>query len=103
MKNQTPITTKCSHGGHKICPECSAYKMVFLLKNGCDDFKETAPNGRKVNPVRYNFVSKNRKGPEYNIVGMLRRFENDILMKFTNVIQFYENQQGGKLIAEKRF
>lgn len=102
MIPQSQIITKCTHGGHKICSKCSAYKMVFLLKNGCNDLKETTPNGAKVNPVRYSFVSKNRKGPEYNVTGMLRRFQNDVLMKFTNVIQFYENTPGGKLVAEKR-
>ncbi len=65
--------------------------------------KETAPDGKKVNPVRYNFVSKNRKGPEYNVVGMMRRFQEDVLMKFTQVIQFYENTPGGQLVAQKRF
>lgn len=97
---QLPI--KCTHGGHKICRHCSAYKMVFLLKNGCDDLKDVTPGGAKVNPVRYNFVSKNRKGVEYNITGMLRRFQSDVLMKFTNVIQFYENRQGGQLVAERK-
>lgn len=65
--------------------------------------KETMPGGKKVNPVRYSYVSKNRKGDEYNVKGMLRRFENDVLMKFTQVIQFYENEPGGQLVAEKRF
>jgi len=99
MSQQLPI--KCTHG-HKVCPHCSAYKMVFLLKNGCNDLKETTPSGKKVNPVRYNFVSKNRKGIAYNVAGMLRRFENDVLMKFTNVIQFYETATN-TLVAEKRF
>lgn len=65
--------------------------------------KDTTPSGAKVNPVRYNFVSKNRKGMEYNVTGMLRRFETDVLMKFSQVIQFYENTPGGPLVAEKRF
>lgn len=103
MNNTAQLTTKCSHGNRKICPQCSAYKMVFLLKNGCDDLKETMPNGKKVNPVRYSYVSKNRKGIEYNVSGMLRRLQSDVLMNFTNVIQFYENTPGGSLIAEKRF
>jgi hypothetical protein len=76
--------------------------MVFLLKNGCDDLKVTTPGGAKVNPVRYNFVSKNRKGVEYNVAGMLQRFQNHALIQFTNVIQFYENHKGGRLLAEKR-
>ena len=73
MSQQLPI--KCTHG-HKVCPECSAYKMVFLLKN--------------------------RKGLEYNVTGMLRRFENEVIYKFANVIQFYETESN-TLVAEKRF
>ena len=99
MSQQLPI--KCTHG-HKVCPHCSAFKMVFLLKNGFDYLKETAPGGKKVNPVRYNYVSKNRKGIEYNVTGMLRRFENDVIYKFANVIQFYETATN-TLVAEKRF
>lgn len=99
MSQQLPI--KCTHG-HKICRHCSAYKMVFLLKNGCDHLKDDTPAGKKVNPVRYSYVSKNRKGTAYNVTGMLRRFESDVLMKFTNVIQFYETATGN-LVAEKRF
>jgi hypothetical protein len=100
MSQQLPI--KCTHGNGKICPHCSAFKMVFLLKNGFDHLKETAPGGKKVNPVRYNFVSKNRKGLEYNVTTMLRRFENDVIYKFANVIQVYDNATG-QLVAEKRF
>ena len=59
--------------------------------------------GKKVNPVRYSYVSKNRKGPEYNVTGMMRRLSKDVLMKFTNVVQFYENTPGGRLVAEKKF
>lgn len=94
------LTTKCTHG-NKHCRYCSAYKMVILLKNGCDDLKETMPNGTKVNPVRYSYVSKNRKGAKYNIDGMLRRYQSDVLIKFANCIQFYENP-GGSLIATVR-
>lgn len=63
--------------------------------------KDTTPSGKKVNPVRYSYVSKNRKGIEYNVAGMLRRFQTDVLMKFTNVIHFYETSTG-RLVAEKR-
>lgn len=79
------------------CKVCSAYKMVFLLKNGNNHLKEYG-----YNPVRYSYVSKNRKGMEYNVTGMMRRFQNDELMKFSNVIYFYENTPGGRLVAEKR-
>ncbi|MDP2687540.1 MAG: hypothetical protein Q8O62_09975 [Aequorivita sp.] len=101
MRQEYPI--KCTHGDHKICKHCSRYKMVILLKNGCDDMKDTDPSGKKVNPVRYSYVSKNRKPVETVIAGMLHRFQNNVLMKFTNVIHFYENEPGGQLVAEKRF
>lgn len=90
--NQYP--TKCTHENGKICKECSRIKMVFLLKNGCDDLKDTMPNGKKVNPVRYSYVSKNRKPTEAIVSGMLKRFQGDVLMKFTNVIHFYDNPNG---------
>lgn len=101
MSQQLPI--KCTHGDHKLCKYCSAYKMVFLLKNGFDHLKEITPSGAKVNPVRYSYVSKNRKGIEYNVTGMLRRMQNHVLMQSCNVIHFYENHKGGALVAKKGF
>ena len=99
----TTLPTKCAHGGHKICKHCSAYRMVFLLKHGNDHLKSTMPDGTKVNPVRYSYVSKNRKGIGYNINGMMRRFQNDPLMDNARIIRFYENFKGGALVAETAY
>lgn len=99
MINKLPV--KCKHNRSLFCKECSAYRMVFLLKNGNDHLKEKAPNGNLYNPVRYNFVNKNRKGIKYNVNGMIRRFQNHPIFHSSNVIIFYDNNTG-KEIAEVR-
>lgn len=92
--------SKCQHGNN-ICSKCSAFKMVFLLKHGNEALKERMPNGQLVNPVRYNFFTKNRKGETYNMQGMLRRFSADPKMRSVilncNKILFVDNSDGSVL------
>jgi len=103
MSKRPPIKCQCTaRSTFAFCKVCSVVKMTLLLKNGCDDLKITTPGGKKVNPVWYNFYSKNRKPVEYIIAGMLRRVQDDVIINFTQVIQFYENKPAGKLLATTR-
>lgn len=65
----------------------SKIKMVILTKNNFE------------NPVWYSPIKQNKHRTESIITSMLRRFEKSKWLKFTNIIQFYEN---GTLIAVKK-
>lgn|SRR5699024_12222055 len=92
-------STKCRCGQKDtkgICRNCSAIKMVFLLKHGWNVYQE---NGK--NPVRYNYVKTNRQPIDKIITDMVRRLimENPLLQQAINVIQVYDNQNN-TLITE---
>jgi len=74
------------------CPAHSRVKMGIMLEHGADTFKKTGTNGKLANPYWYNYMKNNNQGEENIIRGMVRRFEGDILMKFTNKLEFYDNE-----------
>lgn len=59
--------------------EKSKIKMVILTRNGFE------------NHTIYSPVKQNSKPTKTIIEGMLRRFKEKPIIKYTNVIQFYEN------------
>ncbi|WP_271406962.1 hypothetical protein [Tenacibaculum soleae] len=98
--SQENQSKKCNCGAkNKItCPNCSELKMVMLLKNGNNDLKISAPNGRKINPVWYNHLSKNKKAANILVNAMYRRFQQSKYAAVTNKVNFYSNTTG-KLIT----
>lgn len=89
-------TKKCTCGANNkiTCPNCSELKMVILLKNGNSDLKLVSSTGKKVNPVWYNHLSKNRKNANTLVNAMYRRFQNSTYADKTNKISFYSNSTG---------
>lgn len=87
---------KCTCGANNkiTCPNCSELKMVILLKNGNSDLKLVLGSGKKVNPVWYNHLSKNRKSVNILVNAMYRRFQNSIYAGKANKISFYSNTTG---------
>lgn len=89
MKNNTKCT--CGLQNKLTCKNCSTVKMVILLKNGHNDLKNRQLNGKLVNPVWYNHLSKNNKAVNSIVTAMSRRFLNSIYADCTNKIIFYSN------------
>lgn len=98
--NQENQSKKCSCGEKNdiYCPNCSELKMVILLKNGFSHLKHQGSGGKKVNPVWYNHLSKNRKKENTLVNAMYRRFKNSIYANAANKVNFYSNTTG-KLIT----
>lgn len=92
----TKTQKKCNCGANKKlgCPNCSEIKMVILLKNGNSHLKLPTSNGRKVNPVWYNYLSKNCKGMHNLVNTMHRRFLNSKYAGKANKLNFYSNTTG---------
>ncbi|CAA0186472.1 hypothetical protein V2647_07670 [Tenacibaculum maritimum] len=90
------VTKKCTCGAkNKIyCPNCSEIKMVILLKNGYSNLKIKLSNGKLVNPVWYNHLSKNRKSANVLVNAMYRRFQDSVYVGKANKINFYNNATG---------
>jgi len=97
IKKTHTKTKRCPCGNKNIsqgCPNCSAYKMVFLLTNRSSHLKITATSGKLVNPARYSFVKLNKKDPKKIFQDMLRRYEDSPLYKGSYSIYFYRNIKG---------
>ncbi len=101
MTNTNQHSKKCSCGANcKIfCPNCSAIKMVILLKNGYSHLKLPSSRGRNVNPVWYNHLSKNTKGENNLVNAMYRRFLNSDYNGKANKITFYDNISGKEITS----
>lgn len=103
MNTQT-ISKQCICGANNkiYCPNCSQVKMVILLKNGFSDLKIPVQNGkRKVNPVWYNHLSKNKKNANILVNAMYRRFHNSIYHGKANLLNFYDNASGELITSIK--
>lgn len=61
------------------CKEKSRIKMVLLTKNGFDNLTVYSP------------YKQNRKTDQFIMIGMLKRYRTKPEIKYTNVIQFYDN------------
>ncbi|TDQ22776.1 hypothetical protein [Tenacibaculum caenipelagi] len=94
--NQENQSKKCSCGANNkiTCPNCSELKMVILLKNGFSHLKLNSNGGKKVNPVWYNHLSKNRKNENTLVNAMYRRFKESIYANAANKVNFYSNTTG---------
>ncbi|PKH49518.1 hypothetical protein CXF68_01910 [Tenacibaculum sp. Bg11-29] len=94
--SQENQSKKCTCGANNkiTCPNCSELKMVILLKNGNNDLKISGSGGRKINPVWYNHLSKNKKDPNVLVNAMYRRFQESKYAGFANKINFYSNTSG---------
>ena len=94
--NENNQSKRCQCGAdNKItCPNCSELKMVILLKNGFNHFKIITASGRKVNPVWYNHLSKNRKNANILVNAMFRRFQTSVYAEAANKVNFYSNVTG---------
>ncbi|MFL0136423.1 hypothetical protein [Tenacibaculum maritimum] len=68
--------------------------MVILLKNGYSNLKIKLSNGKLVNPVWYNHLSKNRKSANVLVNAMYRRFQDSVYVGKANKINFYNNATG---------
>ena len=102
--NSEVITVKCNCGANNkiYCPNCSEVKMVILLKNGFSDLKISIQNSnRKINPVWYNHLSKNKKNANVLVNAMYRRFQNSIYNGKANVLNFYNNASGELITSIK--
>ncbi|MGG8495939.1 hypothetical protein ACQY1Q_05960 [Tenacibaculum sp. TC6] len=95
-ENASNISKKCNCGANNkiTCPNCSEIKMVILLKNGYSHLKLTGNKGRKVNPVWYNHLSKNRKNANTLVNAMYRRFKDSAYSGKANKVNFYSNTTG---------
>ncbi|CAL2095491.1 conserved protein of unknown function [Tenacibaculum sp. 190524A02b] len=92
MNNQNSKKCKCSAKNKLVCPNCSAIKMVMLLKNGNNHLKYERSNGGFSNPVWYNHLSKNNKTVNTLVTAMFRRFQTSIYANVTNKVIFYDNE-----------
>lgn len=73
------------------CPNCSSYKIVFLLKNTSAHLKNTNASGDRINPVWWSFL-KDEKKPLKELFGkMLDRARKSTpeLYNGSNCIFFY--------------
>ncbi len=95
-------TCTCGLKKKKSCPNCSRIKMVILLKHKYRDLKLPSLNGgKRINPVWYNYLSKNRKTDNNLFNTMYRRFNNSVYVGKVNKINFYNNATGELLISIK--
>lgn len=96
------ITTKCNCGANNkiTCPNCSELKMVILLKNGFSHLKLVSGT-RKINPVWYNHLSKNRKALSILYNAMYRRFQASEYANAANMVNFYSNTTGELVVSIK--
>lgn len=94
MKTPETKNKKCICGSNNkiTCSKCSVLKMVILLKNGNNNLKHRQPNGKLVNPVWYNHISKNNKPINVIMNAMYRRFSTSEFATITNKVIFYDNQ-----------
>lgn len=84
----------CGANNKITCPNCSELKMVILLKNGFSHLKLKTRNGKSVNPVWYNHLSKNRKKANILVNAMFRRFKASKYANAANKVNFYSNTTG---------
>ncbi|MFL0083670.1 hypothetical protein V2647_14635 [Tenacibaculum maritimum] len=69
--------------------------MVILLKHKYRELKLPVKSGNKrVNPVWYNHLSKNRKSANVLVNAMYRRFQDSVYAGKANKINFYNNATG---------
>ncbi len=86
------IKCTCGRKNAITCPECSAYKMVILLKNGNDHFKNRTKSGKLANPVWYSHLQYNGKPFETTKTFMLERLKKQIsVINAINCVIFYCN------------
>lgn len=95
------IKCGCGLQNKMYCPRCSRLRMVILLKNGNDELKETAPDGREYNPVWYSFLKYNN----YELSRIAEKMEanvrkHPVLSGAANVLQFYLNGNRSHVIKK---
>ncbi|XRE42368.1 hypothetical protein ACIVBQ_000572 [Tenacibaculum discolor] len=73
--------------------------MTIMLKNGNNHLKLNQGNGRLVNPVWYNHLSKNNKSTQILINAMSRRFKDSIYATVSNKVIFYDNKTKEELLT----
>ncbi|MFZ3564968.1 hypothetical protein [Tenacibaculum finnmarkense] len=74
--------------------------MVILLKNGFSHLKLVSGT-RKINPVWYNHLSKNRKALSILYNAMYRRFQASEYANAANMVNFYSNTTGELVVSIK--
>jgi len=85
------IQCSCAATKKLSCSNCSTIKMVLLLKNQYKHLKLEKNDGSLVNPIWYNYLSKNRKPPRTIIDTMYQRYQNSIYLGKTNCLMFFDN------------
>lgn len=65
-----------------FCKNKSKIKMVILTKHGHE------------NLTWYSILDKDNKPESQIIKSMLRRFSENVAMKYTNIVRFYDNSNG---------
>lgn len=93
ITNQTSKKCSCGANNKIYCAKCSQLKMVILLKNGFSNLKMPSKCGnRKINPVWYSHLSKNRKSANSLVNAMYRRFNQRAeYANAVNRLDFYCN------------
>ncbi|MBE7649251.1 hypothetical protein [Tenacibaculum finnmarkense] len=89
---QLKKTCTCGSEQSSTCRNCSAIKMVIMLKNNQNHLKKLGPNGKLISPVWYSYVKSNGKTIDQLIAIMKRRFLNSKYYSATNKVIFYDNQ-----------
>ncbi|MFC4219037.1 hypothetical protein [Flagellimonas marina] len=75
---------------HESCPNCSRYKMVFLLRDPNSPYKVRDPKGNLVNPVFWSFLKEDKKPLEAIKKNMLERARKRPIFNHCNKIGLYD-------------
>jgi len=75
---------------HEPCPNCSKYKLVFLLKDTNSPCKITDGQGKKVNPAKWSFLKEDKKPATQLFTMMIKRVRKSTEYAESRLIRLYD-------------
>jgi len=98
VKHHKMPKNKCTCGAnrrqHEMCPNCSQYKMVFLLKDPKSHLKISNTSGTLVNPARWSFIKEDHRPVAVIKKNMLQRLKKMTEYNQSRYIGFYHRSTG---------